>query len=159
VIARASGTVDRRSTPRRHVRAWLAAVVPFAPLALMLGVLGVIALLTPSYEAPAVVAAAPRGGRGASAMATATPLGIDLVFRELSIPPERRQRWYQVVDTDGAGVFLRNTPNMADRKSVIGEGVLLVEAAPSPHAGWLHVTTPPAGPTGWIPAQYARLVP
>jgi hypothetical protein len=35
----------------------------------------------------------------------------------------------------------------------------MFEVGPSPDPGWRHVSLAPAGPAGWVPAQYVRVVP
>ena len=64
-----------------------------------------------------------------------------------------------VAGTDGAGVFLRNSPRESDRKAVVAEGEVLVEIGPSPNPGWRHVSVGDDGQTGWVPARYTKFVP
>jgi hypothetical protein len=84
--------------------------------------------------------------------------GIALAQPSQPSAPAAPRRWV-VANTDGAGVFLRNSPNLTDRKAVVPEGALVLEVGPSPDPAWRHVSLAPAGPAGWVPAQYVRAAP
>jgi hypothetical protein len=58
-----------------------------------------------------------------------------------------------IVNTDGVGVVLRNSPNDADRTPrglMDGAGVTVLERS---GADWLHVRAD-NGQQGWVPAAY-----
>jgi hypothetical protein len=76
-----------------------------------------------------------------------------------SNPPALAARHLVVAGTDGAGVFLRNSPTPTDWKQVLPEGTQVVEVAPSPDRAWRQVLVLPSGPAGWVPAQYVRVAP
>jgi hypothetical protein len=157
--AQAPPRAGRRS---RLLRLYGPALVPLLPLIAIVALLAGVAVRQPTEGPPAYRDVRLVGGRPAAAPASGaapTPLGAELALREraLGIPPA--QRWVVVVDTEGAGVFLRNTPNLADRKAVVPEGALMLEVGPSPDPAWRHVSLAPGGPVGWVPAQYLRLVP
>jgi hypothetical protein len=97
--------------------------------------------------------------RPPAAAASPTPLGADLALRERALGAAPSERWLVVADTDGAGVFLRNSPDLADRKAVVPEGALMFEVGASADPAWRRVSVAPAGPVGWVPARYLRVVP
>ena len=84
--------------------------------------------------------------------------GVALAQPSQAPTPAPGRRWV-VAGTDGAGVFLRNSPSLTDRKAVVPEGALVLEVGPSPDPAWRHVSLAPAGPAGWVPARYVRPAP
>lgn len=113
----------------------------FLVAALVIGTLVGVALLSrQGSEAPAAGPAA----TGAPLTATAAPA-----------------RTYIVANTGGDGVYLRKTPDLADRDKAYPEGTALVAIGPDTTANgeiW-HNVRAPDGRTGWVPARYTADAP
>lgn len=63
---------------------------------------------------------------------------------------------YVVGNTDGEGVFIRNTPDLEDKVKAWPDGTEMVEVGPPRSLGqtiWNNVRDPD-GTVGWVPAQY-----
>jgi hypothetical protein len=68
--------------------------------------------------------------------------------------------WLVVTNTDGIGVYLRNSPNMDDKTVAWPDGTRLRIIGPDTENGgrrWKQVADP-QGRTGWVPAEYTALV-
>lgn len=63
---------------------------------------------------------------------------------------------FVVGNTGGDGVYLRKTPNMADRDRAYADGTRLEQIGPDVTADALvwHNVRAPDGRTGWVPARY-----
>ena len=77
-----------------------------------------------------------------------------------AVQPEPESPTVYVGNTDGDGVFLRRTRNMADRIAAYPDDTQLVVLGPDTSANgitWKHVRTPD-GKVGYVPAQYTVAV-
>ena len=73
-----------------------------------------------------------------------------------AVQPELVARTVYVGNTDGDGVYLRRTRNLADRIAAYPDGTQLIVLDPDTSENgitWKHVRTPD-GKVGYVPAQY-----
>lgn len=71
----------------------------------------------------------------------------------------RDDHWVVVANTDGQGVFLRQTPHMGDRLTAWADGTRLRVVggtAESEGRRWVHVVDP-GGRVGWVPEEYVEV--
>lgn len=101
-------------------------------------------ILASNVSSPAVSAPAPAP--------TSAPASGLRYFIPTDLPPV-----ITVANTDGMGVYIRRTPDMADRIRAWPEGTRLItlgRMADDPDGvGWVEVQDP-AGNRGWVPYQY-----
>ena len=111
-------------------------------------------------DAPVVAAPPPAALPVAvDAEPTAPPAGAPTATAPappVASPAAPAQRAYVVANTDGAGVYLRRTPQLHDRLTAWPDATRLEEIGPPVNAGgltWHHVRAPD-GTAGYVPAQY-----
>jgi hypothetical protein len=108
----------------------------------------------PVYRTSTVVLSSLSGVTNAPATATkpaVTPLPTSTV-----VPIQ----WLVVTNTDGMGVYLRNSPNMEDKTVALPDGTRLRVIGPDTEnegRRWKQVADP-KGRTGWVPVEYTAPV-
>lgn len=73
--------------------------------------------------------------------------------------PEPQPRSYNVGNTAGVGVFIRRTPDLADRIRAWADGTVMTEIGPGTTVAgttWRNLEDP-EGNRGWVPSQYLEL--
>lgn len=128
----------------RRTESWSPGV--FSPAIFLVGLL-VIGIL---------VAAGIASQRGRLAAPTATVSGAQGTAAPGTTGPGTTARIFVVANTGGEGVYLRRTPNLADRDTAYVDGTKLTAIGADEQGdgqSWHHVRAPD-GKTGYVPAQY-----